>query len=339
MLYSSRSVEKNLILTIYYAGKFDAILERMRQVMSQQETSEPKSLEKQPRSQNGFVKKVWEKIAKKKRVVAVVPLHGVIAQGGMAPGGRSGSLSAIGLEEQLKTAFEMKNLECVALLVNSPGGSPVQSASIAARIRELAQEHKVEVLTFCEDVAASGGYWLACAGDKIYADKATIVGSIGVISASFGFEKLIEKIGMERRIIISGDNKRRLDPFMPLKDEDIKHIKGIQKDIHQYFIDYVQERRGSVLNGATKKLFSGDFWCGDEALKLGLIDEIGHLHGVCRAKYGKDVTFRVVKGKQSFIRGLISSKYSGGPLLSSDSLVDALLDKTYAQSLWGRFGL
>lgn len=275
--------------------------------------------------------RIWNRFRVRHPVVAVVPLHGVIGTSYGLPSRRSGVLSAMGLEEQLVEAFKVKGLKAVALSVNSPGGSPVQSSLIASRIRSLASENKVEVLTFCQDVAASGGYWLACSGDKIYADKSSIVGSIGVISAGFGFEKMIKKIGVDRRIITQGENKSRLDPFMPLNNKDVQHIKEIQKDIHCHFIEYVKERRKDLKAG-DKKLFSGDFWTGNDALKIGLIDEIGNMHEVCQQRFGKKVRLKIIKGKKGWFQGIFQAEFT-------QNLVDALIDRAKNLSLWQRFGL
>jgi signal peptide peptidase SppA len=300
--------------------------------MEKQERSFEEGVEKVRKL--GFLRKFFGRMRRKSGVVAVVPLHGVIGSGGILPLGRGPSLSMQGLEDRLLEAFTLKNVKSVVLWVNSPGGSPVQSAQIASRIRDLAKEHKVKVLTFCEDVAASGGYWLACAGDKIYADKASIVGSIGVVSSGFGFEEMIAKLGVERRVITSGTNKSRLDPFEALKEDDVKHIKGLQKGIHDQFIAYVKDRRGDSLKGSAKKMFSGDFWTGEEALKMGLVDEIGHMHETCRRLYGKKVKFRVMKDKKGFVSNLLS-----GSFMAPENWVEAFSVKLREMSFWQRYGL
>ena len=187
-------------------------------------------------------------------------------------------LTAKGMNDVLERAFSKKGIAAVALVVNSPGGSAVQSALIHSRIRALASEHKLPVYVFCEDVAASGGYWLACAGDEIYADESSIVGSIGVIAAGFGFVEAIAKLGIERRVHTAGENKSILDPFKPEKPEDVERLLDLQADVHGAFKDLVKARRAGKLKGEDGELFSGAFWSGRQALARGLIDEIGHLH-------------------------------------------------------------
>lgn len=237
-----------------------------------------------------FVGKKLAKRLGKSGTVAIVRLYGVIGQAGPLKKG----LTLPDLEETLEQAFDIKGLKAVAIAINSPGGSPVQSALIAGRIRGLAEKKDVPVLAFCEDAAASGGYWLACAGDEIYAQSASIVGSIGVISAGFGFTDLIEKIGVERRVYTSGESKSQLDPFKPEKKEDIKHLKELQNDIHDQFKEYVRSRRTDRLKEEDKALFNGNFWTGAAAEKLGLVDALGELKTVCREKYGDKVRFKDV---------------------------------------------
>ena len=192
----------------------------------------------------------------------------------------------------LERAFGRKGLAAVAISVNSPGGSPVQSALIHARIRDLAAENKVPVLVFCEDVAASGGYWLACAGDEIFADDSSIIGSIGVISAGFGFVEAINKLGIERRVHSTGEAKSMLDPFRPEKPEDVDHLLALQTDVHAAFKELVKTRRHGKLAGPDGELFSGAFWSGRQAQAKGLIDGIGHLHQVLTLKFGDKVVVR-----------------------------------------------
>ena len=183
---------------------------------------------------------------RKKPRVAVLHLSGVIGEAGVM---RRGGLNLADLEDNIEQAFDIPRLKAVAICINSPGGSPVQSALIAGRIRELAKAKKVRVYAFCDDVAASGGYWLACAADEIYANAASIVGSIGVITASFGFPALMKRLGVERRVYTAGENKRRLDPFLPENKKDVTHLKSLQEDLHAQFKSYVQERRGKRLRG------------------------------------------------------------------------------------------
>jgi signal peptide peptidase SppA len=256
--------------------------------------------------------------------VAVLRLDGVIGGRGLSRRG----LNLAGMADAIERAFKMRNLSAVALSVNSPGGSPVQSALIAGRIRALAEEKEIPVYAFCEDAAASGGYWLACAADEIYAQGASIVGSIGVVSAGFGFPDLLAKIGVERRVHTAGGRKAILDPFRPENPDDIDQLKEIQEDIHEQFIDFVRARRGERLDASDDVLFSGEFWTGKRALALGLIDGIGDLRGVMRAKFGDKVRLRVVGSR----RGWLERRFGL-------NLVDALLDGVEARAVWWRFGL
>ena len=219
----------------------------------------------------------------------------------------------------------------MALAVNSPGGAPVQAALIAGRIRALSEEKEIPVYAFCEDVAASGGYWLACAAEEIYAHPASIVGSIGVISAGFGFPGLLEKVGVERRVHTSGDKKGMLDPFQPEKPEDIERLRDIQEDIHEQFRDYVRVRRGDRLNGTDDVLFSGEFWTGRRARELGLVDGLGDLRTVMREKFGDKVDLKLVGGPRRF--GLMRLFGSRGDLAAD--AIGAIDERLH----WSRYGL
>lgn len=260
--------------------------------------------------------------------VGVLRLSGVIGPSGM------GRRAALALSEQassIERAFKLSRLKAVALAVNSPGGSPVQAALIAGRIRQLAEEKEIPVYAFCEDVAASGGYWLACAAEEIYADPASIVGSIGVISAGFGFPELLEKIGVERRVHTSGEKKGMLDPFVPEVEDDLDRLREIQEDIHEQFKEYVRERRGSKLTASEDILFSGEFWTGRRSKELGLIDGLGDLRSVMREKFGEKVNLRLIGGRRRF--GL--SRLIGGQTEVVDHAVSAIEERAY----WSRFGL
>lgn len=230
-------------------------------------------------------------------VVSVIRLNGAIGGGGMR-----GGLNDAALAAQIARAFAPKRLAAVALAINSPGGSPTQSALIAARIRRLATEKNVKVYAFCEDVAASGGYWLATAGDEIYADDNSIIGSIGVIYAGFGFQGLIEKWGVERRVHTAGGSKSMLDPFKPEQDKDIVRLKALQEQIHQNFIAQVKDRRGAKL--ADADLFTGDVWVGAQAQEVGLIDGVAHLVPKMKALFGDKVRFNVAAPKRSLFQRL-----------------------------------
>ena len=218
-------------------------------------------------------------------VVPVVRISGVI---GVVTPLRPGLLLST-IARSLERAFNTRHARAVALVINSPGGSPSQSHLIFQRIRQLAEEKQIPVLAFVEDIGASGGYMLACAGDEIICNDFSIVGSIGVVGASFGFPKLMEKVGIDRRLYTSGDRKAMLDPFLPEKPEDVKRIKAIQQNIHEHFIALVKERRGSKLSGSDKSLFSGEFWTAEKAIELGLADSIGELRSILRARYGEKV--------------------------------------------------
>ena len=262
--------------------------------------------------------------------VAVLRLAGIIGQLGPL---RRGGLALADLAEIIEKAFKMPRVKAVAILVNSPGGSPVQSALIAGRIRALAEENKLPVYAFCEDVAASGGYWLACAADEIYANGASIVGSIGVISAGFGFPEMLAKLGIERRVYSAGERKAQLDPFRPEDEKDVTHLKLLQQDLHAQFIDYVRLRRGEKLKGNDDELFSGDFWSGRQALALGLIDGIADLRGRMRAVFGEKVKLRVVAQQ----RGWLQRRFGldGRASQWSRDVIGALDER----ALWARYGL
>lgn len=223
-------------------------------------------------------------------VVAVVPLKGVI--GRLGPWQRGLTLGSVA--PQLERAFKLPSLAAVALAVNSPGGAPVQAAQITRRIRELAAEHQVKVFAFAEDVAASGGYWLLTAGDEIYADESSLVGSIGVVTAGFGFPELLKRYGIERRVYVSGAHKAGLDPFQPEREEEVAHLQSIQADIHEAFRAHVRARRQGKLKASEEELFSGRFWSGKAALALGLIDGIAELRALMRERYGPRVQLVVI---------------------------------------------
>ncbi len=257
--------------------------------------------------------------------VPVVRLEGAISA---TPSRFGKSLNLTGVEKSLEKAFAMKSAKAVAVLVNSPGGAPVQSNLIHRRIRQLAVEHDKRVLVFCEDVAASGGYWIALAGDEIFADPGSIVGSIGVIAASFGFTGLMDKAGVERRMYTAGQRKAMLDPFSPEDPDDVARLKALQSGLHEQFIAKVKECRGDKLNGEEDELFSGDVWLGRAALELGIVDGVGSPLEVLRAKFGSSVKLKPVGGpKKSFIGKMLS----GG--------AEAALSTVEHRALWARYGL
>ena len=245
----------------------------------------------------------------------------------------------------IQRAFSLRGVKAVAIQINSPGGSPVQSTLIFNRIRELADEKKIPVYVFAEDVAASGGYLLALAGDEIYADQSSIVGSIGVISSGFGFVEAIDKLGVERRVHTAGKNKMTLDPFKPENPDDVKRIKALQKDIHKSFIDLVKSRRGERIAEAGDDLFTGEFWSGRRAVELGLIDGLGDLRSVMREKFGKRVRMRLVSPERSLFRrripgvGSMTSADLAAVDFSAPGLADQLISAIETRALWSRFGL
>ncbi len=269
--------------------------------------------------------------------IPVVRLHGAImAQSSML----RPMLSLESVAAVLEKAFSRKGSPAVAIALNSPGGSPVQSRLIYRRIRDLAAEHNKKVFVFVEDVAASGGYMIALVGDEIIADPSSIVGSIGVVSASFGFPELLKKIGVERRVYTAGRNKVTLDPFQPEKKADVDRLKALQLEIHQTFIEMVRERRAGRLV-ADADLFTGLFWTGTRALELGLVDGLGDMRSVLRKAYGDKVKLELVPSR----RGLLGRKLPGvglsrlEPAALAAGLGDGLLSVAEEKALWGRYGL
>jgi serine protease SohB len=268
-------------------------------------------------------------------VVPVVRLSGAI--GAVTPLRPGLMLSSIA--RSLERAFSTRNARAVALIINSPGGSPAQSHLIFRRIRQLAAEKKLPVLAFVEDVGASGGYMLACAADEIICDQFSIVGSIGVVGGSFGFPKLMEKLGVERRIYTAGERKVMLDPFLPEKPEDVKRIKTIQKDIHEHFIALVRERRGSKLKTSEKSLFSGEFWTAQTAIELGLVDSIGDLRSTLRERHGDKVRTPLISADRGFFGRKIPGLGSLETLARQPGLAADIISALETRALWSRYGL
>lgn len=262
-------------------------------------------------------------------VVTVVRLHGVIVSGAAGLGRQQLNIDSV--EGPLRRAFTADGVKAVALSINSPGGSPTQSALIGDRIRQLVAEHEVPVLAFCEDVAASGGYWLACAADEIIATPTSLLGSVGVVSSGFGLEGLIDKLGVERRLHTQGANKSRLDPFSPEKDDDVAWLLGMQESIHAEFKAWVRERRGAKLVGADDELFTGEVWTGRRAVELGLADSLGTLRGVLAQRYpGAEIRTTTRKKSLAARLGL-----PGAAAVVAGSVVAAVEDR----ATWARFGL
>lgn len=268
-------------------------------------------------------------------LVPVVRLAGVI---GLATPLRPG-LTLSSVARSLERAFSMRNARAVALAINSPGGSPSQSHLIFRRIRQLAEEKKIPVIAFVEDVGASGGYMLACAADEIVCDQYSLVGSIGVVGGSFGFPKLMEKLGIERRVYTAGERKVMLDPFQPEKPEDVERLKAIQKNIHAHFIALVKERRAGRLKGEDAVLFSGEFWTAETAVSLGLADRIGDLRGVLRERFGDKVRMPLVSIERGFFGRRVPGVELGEGGLRRTALAEDLISALEARALWARFGL
>jgi len=265
-------------------------------------------------------------------VVPVVRLAGTI---GVATPLKPGLMVAT-VSRTLERAFCVSGARAVALVINSPGGSPSQSHLIFRRIRALAEEKSLPVYAFIEDVGASGGYMLACAADEIVCDPYSIVGSIGVVGGTFGFVELMHKLGVERRVYTAGERKVMLDPFLPEKPEDVARIKAIQADMHDNFIALVKARRGARLGGSDETLFSGEFWTANRAIELGLADRIGDLRAAMRERYGAKVRLPLIEAERSFL-GRRLSGVAGA--LSTEGLADDFISAAEARALWSRYGL
>lgn len=266
-----------------------------------------------------------------KPVVGVLRLAGAIgAVTPLKPG-----LTLHDLDESIEKVFELKALRAVALQINSPGGSPVQSAQIFRRIRELAEENEIPVYAFAEDVAASGGYMLALAGDEIYADASSIIGSIGVISSGFGFVKAIEKLGIERRVYTAGEKKMSLDPFAPESKDDIERLKALQLDVHETFINMVKERRGARLTD--EDIFTGEFWSGEKAKALGLIDGLADMRSFMREKFGENVKIKPVGGEKSWLKRKLG--FAANSPVMPQGWAEDLISAAETRNLWSRYGL
>jgi signal peptide peptidase SppA len=271
-------------------------------------------------------------------VVPVVRLSGVI--GAVTPLRQGMTLS--GVAKMLERAFSMKNAKAVALLINSPGGSPVQSRQIYLRIRQLAAEKKLPVLVFVEDVAASGGYMIACAGDEIFCDPSSILGSIGVVGGSFGMTELIKKVGIERRLYTAGSHKAMLDPFLPENPDDVERLKSIQREIHAIFIALVKDSRGARLKGAEDELFTGEYWAGETSVSLGLADGIGDLRSTLRARYGEKVQIPLIAPSSGMLAGLLGRRSPGASALTAldgvPGLPEELISALETRAIWARYG-
>src|SRR5271167_3146025 len=269
-------------------------------------------------------------------VVPVVRLSGVIgAVTPLRPG-----MTLAGVARMLERAFSTKNAKAVALVINSPGGSPVQSRQIYLRIRQLAETTKLPVLVFVEDVAASGGYMIACAGDEIFCDPSSILGSIGVVGGSFGFQELIKKAGIERRLYTAGEHKAMLDPFLPENPDDVARLKALQREIHTIFIALVKQSRGARLKAADDVLFTGEYWAGETSVSFGLADAIGDLRSTLRARYGEKVQTPVIAPASGMLSGLFGRRSAGtlATLEGVSSLPEELISALESRAIWAKFG-
>ena len=271
---------------------------------------------------------------KKKKIIPVIYISGIIGNiGGLRKG-----ITISSIEDLLEKAFKIKNSAAVAIIINSPGGSPVQSSLIYKRIKKLAKKNNTKVIFFVEDVAASGGYYIACAGDEIYVDENSIVGSIGVIYASFGFNKLIKKYGIERRIFTTGKYKSILDSFQKQKLSDVKKLKSVQMEIFKNFKNVVLESRNRKINRKNQNIFSGGFWVGKEAIKLGLVDGIGDLKTTMEKKFGKKLKYLVIKPKKSFVKSILSKSFFSKEFVDTKKIISDIIAYMESRNIWGRYG-
>ena len=288
------------------------------------------------RTLDGLRAVVPQRFRRDRPVVPVVRLTGII---GFSTPLRPG-LTLAGLARALERTFAFRQAAAVALVVNSPGGSPVQSHLIFRRIRQLAEQHRRRVIAFIEDAGASGGYMIACAADEIVADQHSIVGSIGVVGGSFGFDKAIAKLGIERRLYTSGDHKAMLDPFLPENPDDVERLKKLQREIHDDFIALVKSRRAGKL-AAQDDLFSGAYWTGRRALELGLVDAIGDLRSVLHERFGDKVVTPLVSAERGWFRRRLLGA-TGAPALAVPTrlaIAEDLISALEARAIWARFGL
>lgn len=280
-------------------------------------------------------------IFKPKPKIAVLRMAGIIADGGL----QRNAISYSKFEALIEEAFDIPHVKAVSLIINSPGGSAAQSALIGSHLRRLSEKKDIPVLAFIEDVAASGGYWLACAADEIYGQDVSIVGSIGVISSSFGFQDLIEKYGIERRVQTAGKEKSFMDPFQKLKPQDEKRLKTLQKELHESFISWVSVRRGEKLKGSNASLFEGQFWSATSAVEKGIIDGIGDVRSICDEKYGENLKYINITPSKGLIASLLQGEETKlSNLLHASkhnnySLGEDIVSTIEAHAHWKRFGL
>jgi signal peptide peptidase SppA len=299
-------------------------------------TEPPMEARRWPAPIEKWISWIPARLRRGRSVVPVVRLSGVIgAVTPLRPG-----MSLAGIARTLERAFAVKNAKAVALVINSPGGSPVQSRQIYLRIRQLAEEKKLPVLVFVEDVAASGGYMIACAGDEIFCDPSSILGSIGVVGGSFGFQELIKKIGVERRLYTAGAHKAMLDPFLPENPDDVARLKVLQREIHAIFIALVKASRGARLKAADEMLFTGEYWAGDTSVSLGLADAIGDLRSTLRARYGDKVQTPLIAPASGMLSGLMGRRSPGAMTAweNASSLPEEAISALESRAIWAKFG-
>ena len=288
-------------------------------------------LDEDDKPANKLVAWTRKKLGMDNVIIPVVRLYGAIM-----PEQKPNRINIQSSGPLLEKAFKIKSAPAIAIVINSPGGSAVQSRLISNRIRQLADQYEKKVLVFIEDVAASGGYFIAVAGDEIFADPSSIVGSIGVIYAGFGFEDAIEKLGVKRRIHTAGKNKSTLDPFMPEKKSDVDRINMFSSDIHKVFIEHVKSHRGDKLKGKDVDLFTGEWWTATRGLDLGLIDAIGDMHAVLSERYGEEVVLKPISAK----KGLFQMPSFGlGAKIDMDLVAGSAFSAIEERALWSRFGL
>jgi signal peptide peptidase SppA len=283
-----------------------------------------------------LTKWIPERLRPGRAVVPVVRLSGVIgAVTPLRPG-----MSLAGVARTLERAFSVKHAKAVALVINSPGGSPVQSRQIYLRIRQLAEEKKLPVLVFVEDVAASGGYMIACAGDEIFCDPSSILGSIGVVGGFFGFQELIKKVGIERRLYTAGSHKAMLDPFLPENPDDVARLKALQHEIHAIFIALVKRSRGSRLKGTDEVLFTGEYWAGETSVSLGLADAVGDLRSTLRARFGEKVVTPLIAPASGMLSGFLGRRSPGTvhAFENTASLPEEMISALESRAIWAKFG-
>ena len=301
-------------------------------------SSSPSVRELSARALAPFRGLIPQRFQRDRPIVPVVRLTGIV---GFSTPLRPG-LTLAALARTLERAFAVRQAAAVALAINSPGGSPVQSHLIFRRIRQLAEQHKRRVIAFIEDAGASGGYMIACAADEIVADQHSIVGSIGVVGGSFGFDKAIAKLGIERRLYTSGEHKAMLDPFLPENADDVERLKKLQREIHDDFIALVKSRRAGKLAGAEDDLFSGAYWTGRRALELGLIDAIGDLRGVLRERFGDKLVTPLVSAERGWFGRRVlgtSGEATLAPPAGGFAFAEELISALEARAIWARYGL